>query len=732
MGSGPGKMDKESPVVQQQRGRVKWPLRLLLALLLLLSLLAAAIWLLFPWYAQPLIDRVLKDKPFRIEVSGASIRGFSGFAFRSMKVAFTTPADDCSEATAYTLSLSRGFLSWHLENRDDRASLTLLPKLLNASLILQADSLNLKPAPEEFSFSDRKPEITAGIEISLKNGLSPSFKPLFASYAIKEARVNREKLRLEGVNFKVRLSAADDWLQPPDTLTVSTLYSDGNPSPAGNFRALFGSKRDPLEPCTLLLTGCSVELFQWMASAERIKYDLKEKRSRFTLSLAEIPLSELPGFSRGGKATPFATGLVSGSIPIEFRDSTVLVRNAVVLAGKDTRIIYYTRESKPWLSLDMGTRKGAGELLKNLNTTIKLNSRGASFSGLAVSDLSASLLGGTVKSAPFSFDPSSGTTFLTLKLNNINALDRVRLHGDFKGSLKGQVSGTLPLAITKGGFSILNAKLRSPGSGTITIAPPSKKQSTSERMLGPQRPDADYTFREPDLLLSRSLNGSTTISFTLKNFLRKTDSGEMLLIKPGGKLTLWHNPRNPDIATLSDFSAGFLDGTLSLKHIDYDMAKKEGETTLQVNNIPLQKLLDMQGTKKIYATGTVRGNIPVKMKNDLLEIMDGGMNAEQSGQIIYATTPEERAAANQGLRTTYEALSNFLYVQLVSSINMNPDGKSVITIQLKGTNPDFQGGRPIELNLNVEQNLLDLMRTLSISSNIEQVISEKALKMQKK
>jgi hypothetical protein len=63
---------------------------------------------------------------------------------------------------------------------------------------------------------------------------------------------------------------------------------------------------------------------------------------------------------------------------------------------------------------------------------------------------------------------------------------------------------------------------------------------------------------------------------------------------------------------------------------------------------------------------------------------------------------------------------------------MAPDGKSAITIQLKGTNPDFQSGRSIELNLNVEQNLLDLMRSLSISSNVEQIITEKALKMQKK
>ena len=146
----------------------------------------------------------------------------------------------------------------------------------------------------------------------------------------------------------------------------------------------------------------------------------------------------------------------------------------------------------------------------------------------------------------------------------------------------------------------------------------------------------------------------------------------------------------------------------------------------------MQKLLDLQGAKKIYVTGSAGGNIPVKMNGNLFEITNGGMNAEQSGQIIYATTPEERAAANQGLRTTYEALSNFLYVELLSSINMSPDGNSTITIKIKGSNPDYQSGRPVELNLNVQQNLLDLMRSLTISSDIEQIISEKALQKREK
>jgi hypothetical protein len=716
---------------------VKWFLRIPIALLLLLALLTAAAWLTFPWYAQSIIDRALAGKPFHIEISGPGLPGPSGIGFRSLKATFITPPDECSnDAVSYTLSLSGGSLSWKLENRLDSVNRAApwwpLPLSIDAAVTLKADSLSIVPKPKQFTFNDRNSVITCVMKVSRNEGFSLSIKPLSAAYTIRDAAVSREKLRLEGVDYNVRLSAAEHWQQALDTLHVAKLFSDGKPSPVGNFRALFGSKRDPQKPCLLTLSQCTVDLFEWKASTDRIEYDLKEKKSRFTLSLAEIPLTDLPGFKRSGSSSPSADGRVSGFIPIEFQDSTVTVRNAVIAAGKGSRIIFYTSASKPWLSLDLGPVKGGSELLKQLNATITLNSKGEKLSGLALSGLSGTLFGGTITATPFLFEPTANRTRLTLKLKNIGVLDRVRLHGDFKGSLKGSVSGSVPISIEKNRFAISNARLKSTGGGTVTIAPPRKQETTANRILGSTNPDASYTFSEPDLVLSRSVNGRLTLHFRLKNLLRKTTGGELLLLAPGGNLTLWQNRLNPNIVTLTDFSAGLLDGTVSIAHVDYDMGKKSAETTLLLNNIPLQKLLDLQGTKKIYATGTVRGSIPVAMKNERFEIKKGGMIAEQSGQIIYATTPEERAAANQGLRTTYEALSNFLYVQLLSSINMTPDGKSVITIQLKGTNPDFQGGRGVELNLNVEQNLLDLLRALSVSSNVEEIISEKALRTRKK
>jgi len=704
---------------------VKLLLRLMMAGLLFLALLFASAWFTLPWYAQQLIDRSLEGTPFRITVSGIALPSISGIGFKSLQAVFTTPPDECNEeATTYRLSLTNGNIAWKIFTH----SSDLLPKRADLTLSLMADSLSLIPDPLQFTFGDRHALITTTFGITRTGGFNLSVKPLSATYPVKGAVATREKLRLEGINYNVKLGAATQWQQPLDTLYVTKLSSDGQPTPVGNFRALFGSKRDPLNPCTLTLSDCSIELFQWMASTERIDYNLKAKQTNFTLNLAKIPLNALPGLSQGNSKTPFTTGRVSGSIPIEFQDSTILIRNAMVIAENGTTAIFYDKERRPCLSLDMAAIKGGGELLKNLNATVTMNSKDKTLSGLALRDLSATLFGGTITSTPVSFDPKTKSTFFIVKLNDIKLLDRMRLLGNFKGNLKGGISGTIPISITGNSFAIKSGTLQSGGGGSVTIIPLKKQQTPAELMFGQKSAEATYAFSEPDLQFSRSTDGKATINFSLKSLQQKNSSGEMSLTSPKGRLSLWQNHLNPDLVTLSDFSTGVLDGTITLQRLDYDMAKKEGETTLQISHILIQKLLDLQGSKKIYATGHIKGDIPVKIKNDTFEILDGKLTSEQNGQIIYATSLEERTAANPALRITYEALSNMLYAQLLSSINMSADGKSLMTIQLKGTNPDFQHGRPVELNLSVQQNLGDLMRSLSISSDIEQSISDKAFK----
>ncbi|TLU84350.1 MAG: hypothetical protein FDX21_06780 [Chlorobium sp.] len=713
---------------------MKLLLRILVSVFLfVVIILPTGAWFFFPWYAQSLLDKALEGKPIRIEISDICQPDFSGIRFGSVRVVFITPPDGCNpEATSYTILLTNAFVSFRSGGDEKKEFWRLAQNPLTATILLVSDSLKIIPSSQQFTFNDENPLISFDINILAQKNLSLSLKPVSVKYRINNAAVIKENLGFDGISYNIKMSTAENWKQPLDTIRVARFSNDRKPLPVSNFTALFGSERDLINPCTLTLKHCSIELFQQKASADRIDYNLKTRQSRFILNFAEIPLNKFPGLSFGSSNKPFAKGQISGSIPVVFQDSSIIVRHAIVVGQKGSKIFSYTKENKPLLSLDLGLTKGGGDFLKNLNGTITIHKRNNQFAGVTVGDISANLCDGKITSTPVNADAEMKLKPFTVKLSNINIFDRLRLLGDFKGSLHGEINGTIPVSITKTSFITQNAQLHSTGGGTISIAPPSIKQTTSERLLGPERSEASYSFSEPSFILSREENGRTTINFRLKHLQKKTQGGEMTLLSPSGNLSLGNNHLNPNLISLYNFSTGFLDGNVAISQMNYDIAKYEGETTLQLNNIPLQKILDLQGTKKIFATGTIKGDIPIKLNKERFEILDGGMKAEQSGQIIYATTPEERAAANQGLRTTYEALSNFLYVQLISSISMAPDGQSTIAIHLKGTNPEFQGGRPIELNLNIQQNLLDLMRALSISSNVEQIISDKSLQLQKK
>lgn len=712
---------------------MKWVVRILAATLLLIIIVGVAVWYNFPRYAQSLIDRAVEGTGIRVEMHNPGLPNLSGMDFGRLDIVFQTPSDSCSNTSSrYTAVVHNGSLFWTRPASGDPLSKGLLPEILPLGIELRADSISIEQHGTDISFSDNLPVITGKLSISRRKGAALKIIPDSFSYNIENGRLVSDRLRLDSICYAISLTSESDWVQQPALLSIASLHTEEKAAPLNNFTALFGMQRDPDNPCVMSLSTCSVELFGLRASTPEIDYDLQNKQTSFTLVLQDVPLEKLPGFKGADSSRPLASGLLNGTVPVEFRDSTLSIQNASIRADSDTRLRYYSPDGSPLLSIEAVTSGKSAELFRNLDATIILNSDDEKVSGFALENVSSTFLGGNLSSGPARYDPVEKKSSFTLELKNVRLPEHIRLHGDFSGSLKGALSGSVPITVKKGAFSINKARLSSTGSGSITHAPPRKKRDSSDSRFGTPKPDANYAYSKPDLVISRNALGKTTVGFTLHTLRRNTSGGELLLTDPEGQLTLWQDKNNPSLVSLSEFSAGLMGGSVSIDKVDYDMGKQTAETVLVLDSIPLQKLLDLQGMKKIFATGTVAGKIPLIMKDQKFEIPAGKMDALQNGQIIYTTTPEERAAANESMRITYEALSNFLYSELISSITMAPDGQSLIRLQLKGTNPSFQEGRPVHLNLSVEQNLLDLFRSLSISTNIEEAISEKALQKQSK
>jgi len=119
--------------------------------------------------------------------------------------------------------------------------------------------------------------------------------------------------------------------------------------------------------------------------------------------------------------------------------------------------------------------------------------------------------------------------------------------------------------------------------------------------------------------------------------------------------------------------------------------------------VDLGRLLELAAIDGLTATGTLAGKLPVSIDGDDLIISGAQLKADGPGLLRY--TPEESPAALSSGGTSVEialqALSNFHYTDLTLTLDRAADGETNALMQVKGSNPDFYDGYPVEFNLNV-------------------------------
>jgi hypothetical protein len=77
------------------------------------------------------------------------------------------------------------------------------------------------------------------------------------------------------------------------------------------------------------------------------------------------------------------------------------------------------------------------------------------------------------------------------------------------------------------------------------------------------------------------------------------------------------------------------------------------------------------------------------------------------GTLRYApsTAPSALLGGGESVALALQALSNFQYSDLTLTVNRAAGGDTVALMQVKGRNPDFYGGHPVEFNLNISGKL---------------------------
>jgi hypothetical protein len=130
---------------------------------------------------------------------------------------------------------------------------------------------------------------------------------------------------------------------------------------------------------------------------------------------------------------------------------------------------------------------------------------------------------------------------------------------------------------------------------------------------------------------------------------------------------------------------------------------------IEVQNVDLTALLGKISGDKITGTGKISGTLPLTYFPDSsITLQEGTAQALEAG--IISVPPSMLPGDNQQLSVARAALENFHYTSLKIGVYSGENNKSVIQLSLQGNNPDALEGRPVNLNVNLAGDVMQLLQ----------------------
>ncbi len=175
--------------------------------------------------------------------------------------------------------------------------------------------------------------------------------------------------------------------------------------------------------------------------------------------------------------------------------------------------------------------------------------------------------------------------------------------------------------------------------------------------------------------------------------------------------------------TINGLSTEMLGGTVEIPSVVYDMNATENRVRVVLSRLDLATIVALANYPNLQVSGTVSGYLPLLITPEGVALEDGLLSAlNPGGSIRY--TPSSPAGSNASVEILNEALSNYLFETLNAEAEYGADGDLELAVQLRGRNPDMRGGQPINLNINIADNIPALLRSLQagrvIAERLEQ------------
>ena len=181
--------------------------------------------------------------------------------------------------------------------------------------------------------------------------------------------------------------------------------------------------------------------------------------------------------------------------------------------------------------------------------------------------------------------------------------------------------------------------------------------------------------------------------------------------------------------TVDSLSMSALGGQITADPFLFNASAERNEIVFRLRSIQLQFMADIIGSESIDVNGSVSGMLPVSVQGKTITIASGRLENDPPGGVIRYSAGEalELAVPKSSLNVVTQALTNFEFDSLTSDVNYREGGDLILKMRLAGINPDVDPNQPVIINLSIENNIPQLLRSLQAIRSIEDILERETM-----
>ena len=175
-------------------------------------------------------------------------------------------------------------------------------------------------------------------------------------------------------------------------------------------------------------------------------------------------------------------------------------------------------------------------------------------------------------------------------------------------------------------------------------------------------------------------------------------------------------------ALINDVKGSVFGGEFSLD--SYTVGKPNQVANVKFENIDASKLVTLDDKSGIVLTGRLAGSLPVHFDSGKIEIIDGSLFSQGTGNLKITNNAafDSVMQQQQELQPVLGLLTNLDIQKLNSSVALKNDGWLKLGVNLQGYNKAEQ--QQVNFNYNHEENVFTLLRALRLSDEITQKVEQ--------